>query len=139
MHFLCFQAVFALMSDSLTTIQVELDQCPLHQSILLTKGPVCEIFAKKFRELEILKNGHFEKSAILNFFLQKNFFLLHSHENQSKFLWQTGWVEILTFSLVSKKFLAMCNKTLYSVIWSVKKETDQNHMDDFIIQNLAMI
>ena len=33
----------------------------------------------------------------------------------------------------------MRNKTLYSVIWSVKKETDQNHMDDFIIQNLAMI
>ena len=68
-----------------------------------------------FRELAILKSDHFEKSAILNFFFKKNFFLLHSHENQSKFIWQTGWVEILTFSLVSSKFLAMRNKTLYSV------------------------
>ena len=36
-HFLCFQAVFELTLDSLTTIQVEPHQCPSHQSILLTK------------------------------------------------------------------------------------------------------
>ena len=44
-----------------------------------------------------------------------DFFLLHSHENQSKLVWQNGWVEILTFSLVSRKFLAMRNITLQSL------------------------
>ena len=48
MHFLCFLAVFELISDSLTAISVEQNQCPSHQSILLTQGPICEIFAKKF-------------------------------------------------------------------------------------------
>ena len=76
-----FLPVIELMLDSLTTIKVEPHQCLLHQSILLTKGPTCIIFAKKFQEFAILKSGHFEKSAILNFFL------LHSHENQSKFVW----------------------------------------------------
>ena len=33
MHFLFFLAVFQLMSDSLTAIQVEPHQCPSHQSI----------------------------------------------------------------------------------------------------------
>ena len=42
MHFMCFQAVFAFMSDSLTTIEVELHQCPSHQSILLSQGPIHE-------------------------------------------------------------------------------------------------
>ena len=36
MQFLCFQAVFELMSDSLTSIKVEPHQCPSHESILLT-------------------------------------------------------------------------------------------------------
>ena len=35
-------------------------------------------------------------------------------ENQSKFIWKNGWVEILMFSLVFRKFLAMYNNTLYS-------------------------
>jgi hypothetical protein len=34
---------------------------------------------------------------------------------------KTGWVEILMFSLVSSKFLAMRNKTLYSVCGSANK------------------
>ena len=57
------------------------------------------------------KIGHFE------FFSSKKnfFFLLDSHENQSKFVWYNGWVEILMFSLVSRKFLAMRNIVLYSV------------------------
>ena len=45
MHFL---AIFELMSDSLTTIQVEAHQCPSHQSILLTQGPIHEIFMKHY-------------------------------------------------------------------------------------------
>ena len=74
MDFLCFLAVFELMSDSLMTIYVELDQCPSHHAILLTQGRICEIFTKKFWELAILKNGHFWKTAILDFFSKKKFF-----------------------------------------------------------------
>ena len=52
MHFL---PVFELMSDSLMAIQVEPHQCPSHQSILLTQGPIHEIFEK------ILRIGGIEK------------------------------------------------------------------------------
>ena len=75
MHFLWFLAVFKLMSDSLTVIYVEPHQCPSHHAILLTQGRICEIFAKKFWELAILKNGHFWKTAILDFFFKKKYFL----------------------------------------------------------------
>ena len=51
MIFLCFQAIFELMSASLTATWVEQNQCPLHQSILLTQGPIHEIFIKKYWEL----------------------------------------------------------------------------------------
>ena len=57
LHFL---PVFALMPDSLTAIQVEINQCPSHQLILITQGPIHEIFTKIFSELTILKNYHFE-------------------------------------------------------------------------------
>ena len=40
-------------------------KCPLHQSILLTQGPIHEIFTK------IFENWRFFKSAILDFFFQK--------------------------------------------------------------------
>ena len=48
MHFL---PVFELMSDRLTATKVETNQCPLHQSILLTQGPIHEIFMEKYWEL----------------------------------------------------------------------------------------
>ena len=48
MHFLCFYAIFELMSANLTATLVEQNQCPLHQSILLTQGPIHEIFMKKY-------------------------------------------------------------------------------------------
>ena len=88
MHFL---AVYELLSDSLTAIYVELHQCPSHHSILLTEGPIWEIFVKKFWELAILKNELFFKSAILKFFL------LHLCEKSSPFIWSNifflhyGW------------------------------------------------
>ena len=48
MHFL---PVFELTSDSLTATKVETNQCPSHQSILQTQGPIHEIFMKKYWEL----------------------------------------------------------------------------------------
>ena len=51
-----FLPVFELLQDSLSAIQVELHQCPSPQLILLTQGPIHEIFTKKYRELVILKN-----------------------------------------------------------------------------------
>ena len=51
-----------------------IDWCPSHQSILLTQGPIHEIFTKKFWELAILKNEIFFESAILNFFFWKKKF-----------------------------------------------------------------
>ena len=71
---------------------------------------------RNFRE-KILRIGDFEKwvffeSAILNFFFK----IFFSHENQPKFICWNGWVEIFMFSLVSRKFLAMRNIALYSVI-----------------------
>ena len=113
MHFL---AVSELLSDSLTAIYIELHQCPSHHSILLTQGPIWEIFAKIFRELAILKNELFLSRPFWIFFSKKKiFFLLHSHENQPKFLWKNGWGENFMFSLVSRKFLAMRNIALYSL------------------------
>ena len=108
MHFWYFLAVFELLSDSLTAIYVELHQCPSHHSILLTQGPIHEIFVKKIWEWDVLEN----QLLFVDYF---DFFLLHSHENQPKFIWQNGWVKILMFSLVSRKFLAMRNIALYSV------------------------
>ena len=48
MHFL---PVFELTLASLTAIWVEQNQCTLHQLILLTQGPIHEIFIKKYWEL----------------------------------------------------------------------------------------
>ena len=72
MHFLCFQAVFELMSDSLTAIQVVPNQCPSHQSILLTQGPIHEILAVIAQLLGVVEKLSFFESAILKIFC--NFF-----------------------------------------------------------------
>ena len=68
MHFL---PVFELMSDSLTATKVETYQCPSHESILLTQGPIHEIFKKKIWKLAILKNALFFSRPFWNFFFQK--------------------------------------------------------------------
>jgi hypothetical protein len=46
-------------------------------------------------ENEIFLVGHFD------FFFQNIFFLLHSHENKSKFIREQGFFEILMITLVS--------------------------------------
>ena len=55
MDFWCFLAIFELMSDSLTTTQVEPKQCPSHQSILLIQGQIHKNFMKKYWELAELE------------------------------------------------------------------------------------
>ena len=55
-------------------IYVEPHQCPSHHAILLTQWRICEIFIKIFWELAILKNGHFWKMAILDFFSKEIIF-----------------------------------------------------------------
>ena len=65
MHFL---PVCELMSDSLTATKVETNQCPSHQLILLTQGPIHENFMKKYWELAELENEVFFEAAILNLF-----------------------------------------------------------------------
>ena len=52
----------------------------------------------------VLKISVFLESAILNDIFTKQS-LLHSHENQSKFLGKQGWVEILIITLVSSQKL----------------------------------
>ena len=61
-----FLAVLDLMSDNLTTILVEPNQCPSNQSILLTQEPIHEILVEIARLLAMLKNSFF-------FFFEKNF------------------------------------------------------------------
>ena len=112
--------VFGLMLDSLTDIQVEPHQCPLHQSILLTQGPIHEIMAVIAQLLGVVEKLSFFESAILKFFCKKNFFLLHSYQNQSTFKGQQGFFKILMITLVSRKFLVclyFCN-TVYVAIKS---------------------
>ena len=77
-------------------IQVEPHQCPLHQSILPTQGPIHEIFTKIY----LLRIGDFEKLSFFEIAIF-NVFLLHFHENQSKVLGYQEWVEILMITLVS--------------------------------------
>ena len=68
MHFL---PVLGLMSDSLMTISVELHQCPSHQLILLTQGPISLNFAKKYWELMVFKNVVFLSRPFWIFFFKK--------------------------------------------------------------------
>ena len=59
--------------------------CHFHQFILLTKGPICKILAKKYWELEVLEKlsffwvGHFDF-----FFNKKIFFFAFSYFNHSQ-------------------------------------------------------
>jgi hypothetical protein len=96
MHFL---PVFELMSDSLMTIKVEPHQCPSNQSILLTQGPISEIFLR----IGGFENLSFFEMAFLIFFFQIFFLLLQSHENQSKVLTYQEWVEVLMITLFSSQ------------------------------------
>ena len=73
MHFL---PVFELTLASLTAIWVEQNQCPLHQSILLTQGPDHKNFMKRYWELAELETEFFESST------WNDLFLLHLNESK---------------------------------------------------------
>jgi hypothetical protein len=60
------------------TIYIEPHQCPSHQSILLTQGPIHEILAEIAQLLVVVEKLSFFESAILNFFLQKKYFFFAS-------------------------------------------------------------
>ena len=100
MHFL---PVFELTLASLTAIWVEQNQCLLHQSILLSQGPINEIKKKKDTwELVILKYSFFWVTHY-GIFFQKKIVLLHPHENRSKPLGYQEWVKSLMITLVYSK------------------------------------
>ena len=80
-----------------------------------SKSPILKIFSRKFLRWVLGLVGLNDAKGIDVPQRIWPFFLLHSHENQPKFTWQNGWVEILMFTLVSRKFLAMRNIALYSV------------------------
>ena len=61
MHFLPF---FELTLASLMAIWVEQNQCPLHQSILLTQGPIHEILAEIAQFLVVVEKLSCFESAI---------------------------------------------------------------------------
>ena len=80
-----FQPVLELMSDSLTTIYVEPDQCPSHHAILLTQGQTCEIFTKKFYIYLLLNSKTLQAMA--------------------DFFWRTLLEMSITRSLILKRYL----------------------------------
>jgi hypothetical protein len=62
------------MSDSLTIIEVEPHQCPSHQSILLSQGPISEIFEKKIFRIGGIEKLSFFEEAILELVFKFFFF-----------------------------------------------------------------
>ena len=122
--------VFGLMLDSLTDIQVEPHQCPLHQSILLTQGPIHEILAVIAQLLGVVEKLSFFESAILKFSCKffSFFFLLHSYQNQSTFMGQQGFFKILMITLVSRKFLVylyFCHTVYIKCIRFIETDVNQ--------------
>ena len=62
-------------------------QCPSQQSILLTQGPIHEIFEKKYRKLAKLENDLFFLSRLFwIFFFKFFFFLLHPNKKKSQIM-----------------------------------------------------
>ena len=78
-----FLPVFELTLASLTAIWVAQNQCPSHQSILLTQGLIHEIFMKKYWELAELENEVFLRRPFWIFKVGHFdfFFLLHLVKN----------------------------------------------------------
>ena len=126
MHFL---PVFELMSDSLTATKVETNQCPSHQSILLTQGPIHENFMKKYWELAELENEVFLrrpfwifKSAILNFFFASFLWKIQPFYMRYHFFLHYGWF----FQNLGKEAVRTFMHTTVQ-IFQPKPRSIQNH------------
>ena len=65
------------------------NQCPSHQSILLTQGPICEILVTIAQLLGVAEKLSFFESAILIFFFQIFFFFCFILIKISQNLWGT--------------------------------------------------
>ena len=104
-----FLPVLELMSDSLTAIYVKPYQCPSHQSILLTQGPIHEIFMKKYWELAELENEVFLSRPFWIFFLFL-FFCFISKKTSSPFIWG------IIFSYTMDGFSRILKKRLSELI-----------------------
>ena len=61
---------------------IQINQCPSHQSILLTQEPIHEIFTKKYWELAELENDLFFRRPFWIFFFKKKKKLHHLNENK---------------------------------------------------------
>ena len=81
-------------------IYVKPHQCRSHQSILLTQGPICEIFAKNVWELAILKISLFLSRPFWNFFSWKKKF--------ASIPWKSVQIYMVEW-MVSRKLIAMRN------------------------------
>ena len=79
------------MSASLTAKWVEQNQCPLHQSILLTQGPIHEIFMKKYWELTKPWKWLLFSFLVFGFWLlgwsKKLFFCFFVCKKPRRFIW----------------------------------------------------
>ena len=64
--FCCWKCIFCVFNSKLFDIGWA-HQCPLHQFILSTQGPIPQILAKKYGELGVIEKLSFFKSAILDF------------------------------------------------------------------------
>ena len=92
MHFLCFYAIFGLMSASLTAKLVEPNQCPSHQSILLTQGPIPLNLAKKYWELTVWQNEVFLSWPFWIFFFEKKNFFFALFPWKSAQIYMVEWM-----------------------------------------------
>ena len=110
MHFWCFWGVFELMSDSLTATKVETNQCPSHQSILLTQGPIHEIFMKKYWELTKPWKWLLFSFLVFGYWVvQKKFFLVFLYERNQGGSYEVAFIPAPW--MVSSESLKGCIRT----------------------------
>ena len=109
MHFL---PVFELMSDSLTATKVETNQCPSHQSIILTQGPIQQVFTKNIENWRSLKRLAFlVKGQVfaLRFDVRSNRVKKISCVPLSTFLSAIIWTEVWSCHQICQSWKISCS------------------------------
>ena len=124
------------MSDSLTATKVETNQCPSHQSILLTQGPIHEIFMKKYWELTKPWKWLLFSFLVFGFWLlgcSKNFFFGFSvWKKPRRFIWGSIYSCTMDgfFRILKKAVSELICTRLYAK--SKSKQPKNNNNKDFI-------